>query len=42
MFRTVKDLKVVLGKWKGGGSKKMMKAVKNAEKNVEDNGNETS
>jgi hypothetical protein len=37
----VKDLKVVPGKGKGG-SKKMMKAGKNVEKNVENNGNETS
>jgi hypothetical protein len=38
MFRMVKDLKVVHGKEKGGGSKKSNKAGKNAEKN----GNETS
>jgi hypothetical protein len=41
MFRMVRDLKVVLGKGKGGGSKKTKKARKNAEKNVENNGNET-
>jgi hypothetical protein len=34
----VNDLKVVLGKGKGGGSKKMKKARKNAE----NNGNKTS
>jgi hypothetical protein len=39
MFRMVKNLKVVLGKGNGGGSKK---AGKNVEKNVENNGNETS
>jgi hypothetical protein len=33
MFRMVKDLKVVLGKGKGGGSKKTKKVGKNAEKN---------
>jgi hypothetical protein len=33
----VKDLKVLLGKGKGGGSKKTKKAKKNAE----NNGNET-
>jgi hypothetical protein len=38
MFRMVKDLKVVLGKGKRGGSKKTKKAGKNAE----NNGNETS
>jgi hypothetical protein len=38
MFRMVKDLKVVLGKGKGGGSTKIKKAGKNAE----NNGNETS
>jgi hypothetical protein len=38
MFRMVKDLKVVLGKGKGGGSKKTKNTGKNAEKNV----NETS
>jgi hypothetical protein len=38
MFRMVKDLKVVLGKGKGGGSKKTKKVRKNAEKN----GNKTS
>jgi hypothetical protein len=38
----VKDLKVVLGKGKGGASKKTKKAGKNAEKNTENNGNETS
>jgi hypothetical protein len=38
MFRMVKDLKVVLGKGKGGGSKK----TKNVGKNTEKNGNETS
>jgi hypothetical protein len=41
-FRMVKDLKVVLGKGKGGGSKKMKKAGKNAENNAENNCNETS
>jgi hypothetical protein len=41
MFMMVKDLKTVLGKGKGGGSKKTKKVVKNAEKNVENNGNET-
>jgi hypothetical protein len=38
MFRMVKDLKVVLGKGKGGGSKKTKKTRKNAEKNTENNG----
>jgi hypothetical protein len=38
MFRMVKDLKVVLGKGKGGESKK----TKTARKNAENNGNETS
>jgi hypothetical protein len=38
----VKDLKVVLGKGKGGGSKKTKKAGKNAEKNADNDGNETS
>jgi hypothetical protein len=38
MFRMVKDLKVVLGKGKLGGSKN----TKNARKNAENNGNETS
>jgi hypothetical protein len=33
MFRMVKDLKVVLGKGKGGGSKKTKKVGKNAENN---------
>jgi hypothetical protein len=42
MFRMVKDLKVVLEKGKGGGSKNTKKVGKNAEKNVENNGNETS
>jgi hypothetical protein len=42
MFRMVNDIKVVLGKGKGGGNKKMKKVGKNAEKNVENNGNETS
>jgi hypothetical protein len=42
MFMMVKDLKVVLGKGKGGGSKKTKKARKNAEMNAEMNGNETS
>jgi hypothetical protein len=42
MFRIAKDLKVVLGKGKGGGSKKTKKVGKNAEKNAENNGNETS
>jgi hypothetical protein len=37
MFRTVKDLKVVLEKRKGGGSKKIKKTGKNAE----NNGNKT-
>jgi hypothetical protein len=37
MFRMVKDLKVVLRKGKGGGSKKS----KNAEKNAKNNGNKT-
>jgi hypothetical protein len=41
MFRMVKDLKVVLGKGKGGGSKKTKKTGKNVEKNAENNGNET-
>jgi hypothetical protein len=41
IFMMVKDLKVILGKGKGGGSKKMKKAGKNAEKNAENNGNET-
>jgi hypothetical protein len=41
MFRMVKDLKVVLGKGKGGGSKNTKKAGRNAEKNTENNGNET-
>jgi hypothetical protein len=30
MFRMVKDLKVVLGKWKGGESKNTKKSEKNA------------
>jgi hypothetical protein len=38
----VKDLKVVLGKGKGGGSKKTKKVGKNAEKTAENNGNESS
>jgi hypothetical protein len=38
MSRIVKNLKVVLGKGKGGGSK----MSKNAEKNAENNGNKTS
>jgi hypothetical protein len=38
MFRMVKDLKVVLGKGKGGGSK----TTKEAGTNEEKNGNETS
>jgi hypothetical protein len=38
MFRMVKDLKVVFGKGKGGGSKK----IKKTGKNVEKNGNKTS
>jgi hypothetical protein len=42
MFRMVKDMKVVLGKGKGGESKKMKKMRKNVEKNAENNGNETS
>jgi hypothetical protein len=42
MFRMVRDLKVVLEKGKGGGNKKMKKAGKNAQKNVENNGSETS
>jgi hypothetical protein len=42
MFRMVKDLKVVLRKGKGGGSKKIKKARKNAKKNTENNDNETS
>jgi hypothetical protein len=42
MFSMVNDLKVVLGKGKGGGSKKSKKAGKNAEKNVENNGNKIS
>jgi hypothetical protein len=42
MFRMVKDLKVVLGMGKGGGSKKTKKPEKNVEKNAENNGNETS
>jgi hypothetical protein len=42
MFRMVKDLKVVLRKRKGGGSKQTKKARKNTEKNAENNGNETS
>jgi hypothetical protein len=42
MFMMVKDLKVVLRKGKGGGSKKTKKAGKNAEKNAKNNGNETS
>jgi hypothetical protein len=41
MFRMVNDLKVVLGKGKGRGSKKMKKAGKNV-KNAENNGNKTS
>jgi hypothetical protein len=41
IFMMIKDLKVILGKGKGGGSKKMKKAGKNAEKNAENNGNET-
>jgi hypothetical protein len=42
IFRMVKDLKVVLGKEKGGGSKKTRKEGKNVEKNAKNNGNETS
>jgi hypothetical protein len=42
MFRMVMDLKVVLGKGKGGGSKNTKKAGRNAKMNVENNGNETS
>jgi hypothetical protein len=42
MFRMVKDLKVVLRKRKGGGSKKIKKAGKNAENSTENNGSETS
>jgi hypothetical protein len=42
MFRMVRDLKVILGKGKGGGSKKMKKAGKNAQKNADNDGNETS
>jgi hypothetical protein len=42
MFRMVKDLKVVLEKGKGGGSKKTKKAGKNAEKNAKNNSNKTS
>jgi hypothetical protein len=42
MFRMVNDLKDILGKGKGGGSKKTKKAEKNVEKNAENNGNETS
>jgi hypothetical protein len=42
LFRMVKDLKVVLRKGKGGGSKKIKKVGKNTEKNAENNGNETS
>jgi hypothetical protein len=42
MFRMVKNLKVVLGKEKCGVGKKTKKVGKNAEKNVENNGNETS
>jgi hypothetical protein len=38
----IKDLKVVLGKGKGGGIKKIKKAEKNAKKNTENNDNETS
>jgi hypothetical protein len=38
----VKDLKVVLGKGKGGGSKMAKNVEKNADKNAENNGNETS
>jgi hypothetical protein len=41
MFRMVKDLKVVLRKGKGAGSKKTKKAGKNVKKNGENNGNET-
>jgi hypothetical protein len=41
MFRMVNDLKVVLGKGKGGGSKNAKKVQKNAEKNAENNSNET-
>jgi hypothetical protein len=32
----------ILGKGKGGGSKKIKKVGKNAEKNAKNNGNETS
>jgi hypothetical protein len=42
MFRMVNDLKVVLRKRNGGGSKKTKKAGKNAENSTENNGNETS
>jgi hypothetical protein len=38
MFRTVKDLNIVLEKGKGGGSKK----TKKVGKNIENNGNKTS
>jgi hypothetical protein len=41
IFRMIKGLKVV-GKGKGGGSKRMKKAGKNAKKNAENNANETS
>jgi hypothetical protein len=36
-----KELKVVLGKGKAGGSKKTNKAGKNVETNAENNGNKT-
>jgi hypothetical protein len=40
LFRMVKDVKVVPGKGKGG-SKKMNKVAKDAEKNADNNGNKT-
>jgi hypothetical protein len=38
----IKDLKFVLRKGKGGGSKKTKKTGKNTKKNTENNDNETS
>jgi hypothetical protein len=41
MFRMVKDLKVVPGKGKEGGSKKTNKEAKDAENNADNNGTKT-
>jgi hypothetical protein len=42
IFRMVKDLKVVIGKGKRGGSKKTKKTGKNVKKNAKNNDNKTS